>query len=288
MRKESGNGEFMSRWCLKQTCPREGVSPAVPGRRQKEQIQRSWGRRILDTSKQWVLTRVVLLRHPQRTSGKAWGCFLSSQCGTATVIYWVEPRDATKHSTMYRTTPLPRRSRAHTSSLEAVTGTHRESLWQNSVDDTRQTEDEVREPAEAKATWDLVDHSKDFEFYSERVSKLSERFNQRSDLIWPHCPAREWVLGRQGWKQGQAAKLQVRGSGHHGGGGDTWVSEYNLKVEWEELTYGLGVWDERNREGKEDTSFWPMPFTEINMTAGGRTFIYYLCAGSSLLYAGFR
>ena len=107
MRKESGNSEFMSGWCLKQTCPGEGVSPAVPGRRQKEQIQRSWGRHILDTSKQWILTRVVLLHHPQRTSGKAWGCFLSSQCGTATVIYWVEPRDATKHSTMYRTTPSP-------------------------------------------------------------------------------------------------------------------------------------------------------------------------------------
>lgn len=43
-------------------------------------------------------------------------------------------------------------------------------------------EDEVREEAEAKATWDLVDHGKDFDFYSERVSKPSERFSQRIDI----------------------------------------------------------------------------------------------------------
>ena len=43
-------------------------------------------------------------------------------------------------------------------------------------------EDEVREEAEAKAMWDLVDQGEDFEFYSERVSKPSERFNQRSGI----------------------------------------------------------------------------------------------------------
>lgn len=40
------------------------------------------------------------------------------------------------------------------------------------------------------------------------------------------------MLGRQGWKQGEAVELGVRGNGSHGRGGETWwVSEYILKVE---------------------------------------------------------